>query len=74
MSDDLREQVARYKELVARYEALDAEIDALIEAHEGHSEKFSDDARERYRQMARERDEIHNLMREMEAELFKDGE
>ena len=74
MSDDMRQQVARYKELVAKYEALDEQIDALIEEHQGHSENFSDETRERYLKMARERDEIQNLMREMEQELFKDGE
>jgi hypothetical protein len=74
MSEEMREQVTRYKELVAKYEALDEQIDALIEAHEGHSENFSEETRERYKLMARERDEIQNLMREMEQELFKDGE
>ena len=74
MSEEMRDQVARYKELVAKYEALDEEIDALIEANEGHSENFSEETRERYKSLARERDEIQNLMREMEQELFKDGE
>jgi hypothetical protein len=74
MSEDMSQQVGRYKELVAKYEALDEQIDALIEEHQGHSENFSDDTRERYRQLARERDDIQNLMREMEQELFKDGE
>jgi uncharacterized protein YdcH (DUF465 family) len=74
MSEDMRQQVARYKELVAKYEALDEQIDALIEAHEGHSENFSDGVREQYLSLARERDDVQNLMREMEQELFKDGE
>jgi hypothetical protein len=74
MSEDMSQQVARYKELVAQYEALDEQIDALIEAHQGYSENFSDKTRERYLQLARERDEIQNFMRELEQELFKDGE
>ena len=46
----------------------------IIEAHEGHSENFSEEVREQYLSLARERDEVQNLMREMEQELFKDGE
>jgi hypothetical protein len=71
MSDsDLQQQVRLYNELVLRYEELDHEIDRLIMLHGGKSDRMSADDHTRYRQMARERDELQNEMRGLEQMLF----
>ena len=70
--DDMLQQVARYDELVKRYHALDQQIDKLLNDHQGHSENMSDDAMQRYRSLARERDDVFNAMRAMEQVLFAD--
>lgn len=70
MSDELREQVQRYHELVQRYHALDEEIDTLLMAHQGHTENMDEEAMQRYRTLARQRDEAYNTMRAMEQTLF----
>jgi hypothetical protein len=72
--DDLKTQVAAYQKLVLRYEALDEEIDALIMAHGGTSEKMPPDDLTRYRALARERDELQNEMRMLEHQLRLDDE
>lgn len=69
---DMLERVQQYRQLVLRYEALDAEIDALIMSHGGASEKLPKEAFERYRTLARERDEVHNEMRLLEQQLLDD--
>ena len=70
MSDNMLQQVTQYNELVQQYHALDEQIDDLIHAHQGHSENMSDESREAYRQLARERDDVFNQMRTMEQTLF----
>lgn len=72
MSDNMLQQVTRYNELVQEYHALDEKIDTLIDAHQGHSENMSDESRETYRQLARERDDVFNQMRTMEQTLFNE--
>ena len=52
--------------------AIDEQIDDLIHAHQGHSENMSDESRETYRQLARQRDDILNQMRTMEQTLFNE--
>ncbi len=61
--------IQRYQELVHRYESLDQEIDDLIMAHGGHSENMPPEDLARYRQLARQRDDVQNDMRELEREL-----
>lgn len=72
--DDLKTQVAAYQKLVLRYEALDEEIDALIMAHGGTSDKMPADDLTRYRALARERDEVQNELRMLEHQLRLDDE
>jgi hypothetical protein len=72
--DELSSQVEGYRQLVLRYEALDEEIDALIMSHGGTSDKMPIDDLRRYRQLARERDEVLNEMRMLEHELSLDNE
>ena len=72
MSDEMRQQVARYNHLVQQYHALDHRIDDLLHAHQGHTENMSQASLDQYRQWARERDDLFNHMRMMEKELFAD--
>ncbi|GAB5489996.1 MAG: hypothetical protein Phog2KO_02110 [Phototrophicaceae bacterium] len=72
MSNDMREQVTHYNELVQQYHALDEQIDDLIHAHDGHSENMTDESRQQYRQLARERDDLFSQMRTIERDLFSD--
>ena len=61
--------VQKYQTLVLEYEALDKEIDALIMAHGGSSEKMPPEDLERYRDLARKRDDLQGEMHELEMEL-----
>ncbi|MCA9905109.1 MAG: hypothetical protein KC547_14740 [Anaerolineae bacterium] len=75
MQDDTKtreqfQEVMDYRALVLRYEAIDAEIDQLIMTHGGHSEDMPDADRERYRMLARQRDDLQNEMRAMEQRLL----
>ena len=63
------ELVQKYRKLVLVYEALDKEIDALIMAHGGSSEKMPREDLVRYRNLARKRDEVQGEMHELEMEL-----
>ena len=65
--------VQKYQALVIEYEALDKEIDALIMAHGGSSEKMPSEDLERYRDLARKRDDVQGEMHELEMELNIDG-
>ena len=72
MSEEKREPlvlVHQYQELVLAYEALDKEIDALIMAHGGSSEKMPPEDLGRYRLLARRRDDLQGEMHELEMEL-----
>ncbi|MEO1286580.1 MAG: hypothetical protein AAFV93_02340 [Chloroflexota bacterium] len=70
MSNNMLEQVTRYNDLVQQYHDLDEQIDTLLEVHHGHSENMTDSTRQTYRNLARQRDDIQNQMREMEQILF----
>jgi hypothetical protein len=61
--------VHKYQALVLAYEALDKEIDALIMAHGGTSEKMPPEDLERYRNLARRRDDVQGEMHELEMAL-----
>ena len=71
---DAIHKVQQYRKLVLVYEALDEEIDQLIMANGGHTDKMSPDSIERYRNLARRRDEVQNDMRALEQELQSDDE
>ena len=66
---DILQQVQYYRKVVLIYEALDEEIDKLIMAHGGTSDKMSPEDLERYRELARQRDELHNEMRDNRAKI-----
>lgn len=71
---DILQQVQYYRKVVLMYEALDEEIDALIMAHGGTSDKMPSEDLRRYRDLARQRDELLNEMREIEQKLLADDE
>jgi hypothetical protein len=71
---DILQQVQYYRKVVLMYEALDEEIDTLIMAHGGTSDGMSPQDLERYRELARQRDELQNEMRAIEQKLLADDE
>lgn len=72
--NDILQQVQYYRKVVLMYEALDEEIDSLIMAHGGMSEKMPSEDLRRYRELARQRDELLNEMRTIEQKLLADDE
>ncbi|MBK8026370.1 MAG: hypothetical protein IPK19_34520 [Chloroflexi bacterium] len=73
-SGDLQSQIAHYREVVLRYEALDEEIDALIMSYGGSSDKMPPHDLNRYRLLARARDELFSEMRALEQTLDLDDD
>jgi hypothetical protein len=71
---DAIHKVQQYRKLVLVYEALDEEIDQLIMANGGHTEDMAPDMMDRYRNLARRRDDVQNDMRALEQELQIDDE
>ena len=67
-------RVQEYRKLVLLYESLDAKIDALIMEHDGAAENMSGEDRARYIELARQRDEVQNQMRQLEQELLVDDD
>jgi hypothetical protein len=63
-------EVQQYRKLVLIYEAVDAEIDKLIMTHGGRSEDMPTADMERYRDLARKRDDVQNQMRALEQKLL----
>lgn len=72
MMNNMQRRAAEYDDLVHQYHALDAEIDQLMEENEGHSDNMSAEARAKYKELARRRDDVFNAMRALEQELFSD--
>lgn len=73
-SSELHEQIERYRQIVLRYEALDEQIDGLIMAHGGTSDKMPTEDLRLYRELARERDDLFSEMRAMEHLLDMDDD
>jgi hypothetical protein len=71
---DARSLIAQYQALVARYEALDEAIDGLLMAYGGHTEDLPADDLRRYRDLARERDDLESDIRALEQQLNLDDE
>ena len=72
-SDDTLHSLQFYQAFVQEYEKLDEEIDDLIMANGGKSEKMPVEARTKYRELARRRDDVLNEMRRLEQRLRLDG-
>lgn len=74
-SDDMLNDVQRYRQLVLDYEALDEEIDQYIIDRGGKTEhEMTPDELAHYRELSRRRDELLNEIRLLEAELHLDDE
>jgi hypothetical protein len=73
-SSDPRREVQNYRKMVLIYEALDEEIDRLIMANGGGSENMPPEALDRYRDLARKRDDVLNEIHIMEQKLQLDDE
>lgn len=71
---DPRDLVQQYQAQVARYEALDEEIDALLMAYGGHTEDLPPADLRRYRDLARERDDLESDLRALEQQLNLDDD
>lgn len=68
------ERVKLYRELVLEYEMLDDQIDSLLAQHDGATENMSPDDFERYRRLARQRDDVYSRMKALEQELFTEDD
>jgi hypothetical protein len=73
---DMKDSVETYRLKVLQYEALDEEIDGLIMQYGGQAENMPPEALARYRELARQRDDVQNEMRVLEQMLMPsdDGE
>lgn len=73
-NEPLREQIETYRKLVERYELLNAQIQLLITTakESSASRELSPEDLKRYRQMARERDELFSEMRALQRQLMAD--
>lgn len=68
--NDERAKVEAYRRIVLEYEALDEAIDRLIMEYGGQADKMPSEALERYRNLARQRDDVQNEMRVLEQQLM----
>ncbi len=71
-NNNVLHDVQRYRKLVLIYEALDKQIDELIMSYGGGTANMPSEAFERYRELARQRDEMQNEIRLLEQQLMND--
>lgn len=57
------QQAAQYQQLVEKYESLNDHIQKMLDNVGGDTRKFSPEAFQQYRLVARERDEVFNEVR-----------
>ena len=69
-----KEKVQQYRKLVLQYEELNKQIDELIMSYGGATENMPPEALERYRELARQRADVHNEIRFLEQELMEDND
>lgn len=73
-NDASRRAVEEYQRVVLAYETLDQEIDTLLNTHRGNHEDMPDEELQRYRALARRRDELYNTMRYMEQQFLENDD
>lgn len=73
-SSDTLHDVETYQKTVLLYEAVQKKINVLITTSGGGTEQMSPEDRSRYRELARQRDELQNELRFMEQRLLMDDE
>lgn len=69
--NEMLRQVQNYRKIVLIYEGLNAEIHKLLEANTGGTEFMSPEDVQRYRELARQRDEMMSEMRWLEQQLLE---
>jgi hypothetical protein len=69
---DLQQQVEEYRRVVLQYEALDEQIDNMLAKHGGDAEAMSMAELGRYRELARQRDDLFSEIRMLEQTLLHD--
>lgn len=62
--------VEKYRETVLAYERISVEIQGLLQASGGGTERMTDEDYLRYRDMARRRDAIYDMMKRLEIKLL----
>ena len=76
MSDKSRPEDAtllgKYREAVLAYEEISEAISSLLSSSEGGTAKMSDEDYLRYRDMARRRDVLYDMMKRLEVRLLGD--
>lgn len=74
MSDNRQDQdvtlIGKYREVVEAYEKISREIAQLLEANDGGTAKMSDEEYLQYRDMARRRDVLYDMMKRLEIQLL----
>ncbi|MBN2306046.1 MAG: hypothetical protein JXQ72_16305 [Anaerolineae bacterium] len=66
------DQVQAYRRLVLEYEALDEEIDELLAKHQSGTDHMSAEELDRYRTLARRRDDVYNRVKALEHQILDD--
>jgi hypothetical protein len=76
MTDDenMLARVQNYRKVVLIYEGLNKTIDELLMDNDGGTENMSPKDLERYRAMARQRDELLDEMRHLEQQLLENDD
>jgi type I site-specific restriction-modification system R (restriction) subunit len=69
-NDDTLGMIQEYQDAAQMYESLQTEINHLLTASNGSTENMTAEEVERYRKLARQRDEAHNKMRWLEQQLL----
>jgi hypothetical protein len=74
VSDEPQDQdktlIDKYREAVLAYETITREIAALLEANDGGTAKMSDEEYLLYRDMARRRDVLYDMVKRLEVKLL----
>ncbi|MFC1960879.1 hypothetical protein ACFLYO_09215 [Chloroflexota bacterium] len=66
--------VGKYRETVIAYEEINSAIQQLLTANDGGTVKMSDEEYLKFRDMARRRDVLYDMMKRLEVQLLGDDE
>lgn len=64
--------VGKYRETVLAYEEINSAIQQLLTANDGGTVKMSDEEYLQFRDMARRRDVLYDMMKRLEVQLLGD--
>lgn len=71
---DTISKVELYRDIVLNYERINSQIAELFTSYGSDPAEMSAEDRERYRQLARERDDLQNHMRYLESQLLDEND